>query len=947
MSYKNNFKTIETHWQNYWHKNQTHNASINHKKPKYYVLDMFPYPSGKGLHVGHVLGYVASDIIARFYKISGYEVLHPMGFDAFGLPTEQFAIATGEHPIKITQKNTSTYLTQLKKMGLFLDTNRIIKTSDPDYYKWTQWVFIQLYEHYFDKKLKKAQHISKLIDHFAKNGTKDILAYTSQSHEDFTNLQWQEFNKQKKHQILECYRLAFKEDALVNWCEELGCVLANDEINNNRSIRGNHPVSQKMLKQWKLRISAYAQRLLQGLDKLHWNDSIKTIQKNWIGKSKGVEIDFIINHQTQNKNQILDKNNKYCTLKIFTTRADTIYGVTFMVISAYHPLIKLITDKNILQKITDLRNNLSTNNKQDPNDQEMIGINSGFYCTHPLNKKPLAIWVGNYVSNDYGTGAIMAVPSDDQRDHRFAKKYNLEIIDDHQKNTILDTNETINAKVDLVIKLLNHCQKDQQIICQSKITYRIKDAIFARQRYWGEPIPIYYKDHLSYPLDPKKLPLLLPKVVNYKPTGADKAPLASLDNWKTAEGYKLETSTMPGYAGSSAYYLRYMDPKNNEALVSKQALDYWQRVDLYIGGSEHATGHLIYSRFWNMFLYDLKLVNHSEPFLKMINQGMILGQSKYIYRINDKSPITFVSYKISKNYSTQKIPVDINLVKHDILDIDKFKNWRSEFKNAEFIYDEDGHFYLETVIEKMSKSLYNTVTPDEIIDQYGADTLRLYEMFMGPIEQTKPWSSYKIKGISRFLAKFYRLFYLDSADSKDKINNSSKWIVEDKKANDDQLKILHSAIQKVTSETKNYQFNTAISAMMIATNNLLKTKAHNYEILTPMVMLIAPYCPHLAEHLYNELDKNQHPHNHKQKSVFDHGYMPKADQSYLKASTWKAPIAFNGKVKMTLSLNKNLSNKQIKDIVLDQQNVKNYLNKKTIKKWIIIPEKMINLLIDN
>ena len=923
MSYKNKFLDIQSNSQKFWKNNNTHKAKINPNKEKYYVLSMFPYPSGEGLHVGHTLGYVASDIVARYHRLLGYEVLHPMGFDAFGLPAEQFAIATGIHPSVITEKNTSRYLDQLNKLGLHIDPDRIIKTCDAQYYKWTQSVFIKLFEHYYDLKEDKAQPISKLQQYFLIHGTKNNNGYTHQTHKHYTNQQWKNLSQKQQHSILLCYRLAFLENSLVNWCEKLGCVLANDEVVNGKSVRGNHPVTEKMLYQWKLRISAYSKRLLQGLNDLNWSNSIKTIQKNWIGKSQGIEIDFKIDNT----------DNDY--LKIFTTRADTIYGVTFMAISPYHRLIAKISHHQILATIEQIKHKITKDKSFYTKIEPSLGVYTGINVIHPLNGKIIPIWVADYVSQDYARGAIMAVPSDDQRDHIFAKKHRLDIIDNHTSKTILEGIDDIEKKIDLVFQLLT---KDSNTTTQKKITYKLKDAVFARQRYWGEPIPIYYIDELPYALTDDKLPLNLPHLDNIQ-TKDNKPPLCQANNWHSEHNHRLETSTMPGFAGSCAYYIRFMDPNNNDHLVSTQALNYWKAVDLYIGGAEHATGHLIYSRFWNMFLYDIGMVFHKEPFIKMINQGMILGQSQYIHRISNSKPTTFVSFNLKDTYQTEKFPIDITLVKNNQLNIEGFKKWRSEYQNAEFICDKKHKFYCEPLIEKMSKSLYNTINPDDIIEEYGADTLRLYVMFLGPLTQVKPWSSSKIEGISRFLNKFHRLFYDDKDDNEN-------LIVEDKELSEQELIIINKAIDQVKKDTAIYQFNTAISALMIATNQLLKLKSHKLKALEPMVMLIASYCPHLAEHLFNKLNKKFYPKKYNEKkSIFDLGYFPKVDQKYLQSNTWTAPVAINGKVKFTTELDNSLDDDQIKKTIIANDLFIKFCKDREIKKWIIVKAKMINILL--
>ena len=749
-----NFRAIEQKWQTYWRENKTYKTVIKNDKPKFYVLDMFPYPSGAGLHVGHPLGYIASDIYSRYKRQQGYNVLHPMGYDAFGLPAEQYAIQTGQHPAETTARNIKRYREQLDKIGFCYDWDREIRTCEPDYYKWTQWAFIQMFNHYFDIRLQKAQPIAILLQHLNENGTEGISAHCSEELE-FTADEWSAFSEQKQQEVLLNYRIAYLADLKVNWCPALGTVLANDEVSEGVSVRGGHPVEQKMMRQWSLRVSAYANRLLNGLDSIDWTESLKETQKNWIGRSEGAEMKFRL------KETEID-------IDIFTTRADTIYGVTFMVLAPESELVSICTTP---QQAEEVANYLDWTKKRTERerqaDRRVTGVFSGSYAINPVSGTEIQVWIADYVLAGYGTGAIMAVPGHDSRDYAFAKHFNLPVIPLIEGCDVSE--ESFDAKEGILMNsgFLNGLtvkeaiQRTKEYLVEKgighvKVNFRLRDAIFSRQRYWGEPFPVYYKDDMPYMLDESKLPLVLPEVDKYLPTEKGEPPLGRADNWKTSDGYPLELSTMPGFAGSSAYYLRYMDPSNETALVSKEANEYWRSVDLYIGGTEHATGHLIYSRFWNKFLFDLELVCEEEPFRKLINQGMIQGRSNFVYRIKDTN--TFVSLNLKDQYETTSIHVDVNIVNNDHLDPDKFKDWNPEYKTAEFIL-EDGKYICGWAVEKMSKSMYNVVNPDDIVERYGADTLRLYEMFLGPLEQSKPWDTNGIDGVHRFLKRLWSLFY--------------------------------------------------------------------------------------------------------------------------------------------------------------------------------------------
>ncbi|MGM0408903.1 MAG: leucine--tRNA ligase, partial [Bacteroidota bacterium] len=852
-----NFRALEEKWQKFWEKDKTYQCEIDQSKPKYYVLDMFPYPSGAGLHVGHPLGYIASDIYSRFKRLNGFNVLHPMGYDAFGLPAEQYAIQTGQHPAITTDKNIKRYKEQLVKIGFSYDWNREIRTCDPDYYKWTQWVFIEMFEHWFNTRTQKAESIEKLVEIFSQEGNQKVDAATDQE-SVFTANEWNNLSEKEQQIILLNYRLAYLADTMVNWCPALGTVLANDEVKEGFSVRGGHPVVQKKMKQWSLRISAYAERLLNDLEKLEWSDSLKEIQRNWIGRSEGAEIDFKIKG--------IDT-----AITVFTTRPDTSWGVTFMVLAPESELVQQVTttehEHDVKKYIEDTKKRSERERLADA--KTVSGQFTGGYAINPLTNQEIPIYISDYVLMGYGTGAIMAVPGHDSRDFKFARHFGLDIIqvvvkegeEPSDPKTWDDSYDAKEGKVinsgfingldvsDAIEKTIQHLE--EKGIGERKVNYRLRDAIFSRQRYWGEPFPIYFKEGIPYPLDKDKLPLELPEVDAYLPTEKGEPPLARAKNWETPEGYHFEYSTMPGFAGSSAYYLRYMDPKNDHALVSKEANNYWQDVDLYIGGTEHATGHLIYSRFWNKFLYDIGWVCKDEPFKKLINQGMIQGRSNFVYRI--KGSNKFVSYNLRKDYEVTPIHVDVNIVDNDILDIEAFKNWNPEYKNAEFILEDlpdgkaGGNYICGYAVEKMSKSLYNVVNPDVVIEQYGADTLRMYEMFLGPLEMSKPWDTNGIDGVHKFLRKFWKLFF--DADNNFKVS--------DEEATDDELKVLHKTIKKVTEDIERFSFNTSVSAFMICVNELNDLKCNKRQILEPLVVLLSPFAPHITEELWSLLGNSK------------------------------------------------------------------------------------------
>lgn len=914
-----NFRAIEQKWQNYWRDNKTYKTKINPGKPKYYVLDMFPYPSGAGLHVGHPLGYIASDIYSRFKRQQGFNVLHPMGYDAFGLPAEQYAIQTGQHPAVTTARNIARYREQLDKIGFCYDWDREIRTCEPDYYKWTQWAFIRMFNHYFDTRLQKARPVDELVLQFETAGTEGVHAHGSEEL-SFTADEWKAKSEKEQQEILLNYRIAYLADLKVNWCPALGTVLANDEVSEGLSIRGGHPVEQKVMRQWSLRVSAYANRLLQGLDTIEWTESLKETQKNWIGRSEGAEMKFRL------KGTDID-------IDIFTTRADTIYGVTFMVLAPESELVKTCTTPEQAQAVEaylDWTKKRTERERQA--DRRVTGVFSGSYALNPVSGTEIPVWIADYVLAGYGTGAIMAVPAHDSRDYAFARHFNLPIIPLIEGCDVSE--ESFDAKEGILMNsgFLNGLtvkeaiQKTKEYIAEQgignvKVNFRLRDAIFSRQRYWGEPFPVYYKEGLPYMLDESRLPLVLPEVDKYLPTEKGEPPLGRAENWTTGEGYQLELSTMPGFAGSSAYYLRYMDPSNDQALVSKEANEYWRSVDLYIGGTEHATGHLIYSRFWNKFLFDLGLVCEDEPFRKLINQGMIQGRSNFVYRIKDTN--TFVSFNLKDRYETTAIHVDVNIVHNDQLDTEKFRNWNPEYKTAEFIL-EDGKYICGWAVEKMSKSMFNVVNPDDIVERYGADTLRLYEMFLGPLEQSKPWDTNGIDGVHRFLKRLWSLFYREG-----------QLLLNDAQPTAEELKILHKTIKKITFDIENFSYNTSVSAFMICVNELYSLKCSKKAILEPLVVLLAPFAPHIAEELYRVCGNET--------TVCDAGY-PVHNEEYLIESSINYPVSFNGKVRFTLTLPAGLSKEELEKTALADENTLRQLNGATIKKVIVVPGKIINIV---
>lgn len=917
-----NHREIERRWQQYWRDNNTYKVEVDPSKPKFYVLDMFPYPSGAGLHVGHPLGYIASDIFSRYKRQKGFNVLHPMGYDAYGLPAEQYAIQTGQHPEKTTNENIARYRSQLDMIGFSFDWSREVRTCDPEYYRWTQWAFMQMFNSYYDLDADKAMPISSLVAEFEKNGTEGVHAACSKNL-TFTADEWKDMPESKKADVLMNYRIAYRGETMVNWCPELGTVLANDEVSEGLSVRGGYPVEQKLMSQWCLRVSAYAPRLLSGLDKLAWSDSIKETQRNWIGRSEGAEMNFPV-------------AGRDFSLEIFTTRADTIFGVTFMVLapeSKYVPMLTTPEQKEAVEAYLDEVKHKTERERQI--EKKVSGVFTGSYAVNPLTGKEIPVWVSDYVLAGYGTGAIMAVPAHDSRDYAFARHFDLPIVPLIEGADVSE--ESFDAKEGVMMnskgpKLdLNGMQVKDAIaktkkfieeegIGRVKVNYRLRDAIFSRQRYWGEPFPVYYKEGVACLMDESMLPLQLPPVDSYLPTEDGQPPLGRAKDWKTPEGYPIEVCTMPGFAGSSAYYLRYMDPHNSEALVGKEADEYWRDVDLYVGGTEHATGHLIYSRFWNKFLFDLGKVVEDEPFRKLVNQGMIQGRSSFVYRIKGKN--TFVSKGLRKDYDTAPIRVDISMVDNDVLDTEAFKKWRPDFADAEFIL-EDGKYVCGYAVEKMSKSMFNVVNPNDIVERYGADTLRLYEMFLGPIEQSKPWDTNGIDGVNRFLRKLWNLF--ENVD-----------LTKDEKMTSAEAKSVNKLIKKVTQDIENFSFNTSISAFMIAVNELSALKSTNRQVMDAVTCVIAPFAPHIAEEFWHRLGHDT--------SVVDAAW-PEVDESALVEDSVKYPVSVNGKTRFTIEVPAGSSREDVEKTALAHEAAAKWLDGKTPKKVIVVPNRIVNIVI--
>mgnify|MGYP001031257366 CR=1 FL=1 len=920
-----NHREIEARWQKAWRENKVYKAQIDASRPKFYVLDMFPYPSGAGLHVGHPLGYIASDIYSRYKRLQGFNVLHPMGYDAYGLPAEQYAIQTGQHPEKTTTDNIARYRSQLDKIGFCYDWDREVRTCDPKFYKWTQWAFMKMVESYYDTKENKAMPIADLVNHFEKHGTEGIHAACSEEL-SFTADEWNAMDEKQKSDTLMNYRIAYLGNTMVNWCPQLGTVLANDEVSEGLSIRGGYPVEQKLMYQWCLRVSAYAQRLLEGLDTIDWTDSLKETQRNWIGRSEGAEMKFHI-------------AGSDVDLEIFTTRADTVFGVTFMVLAPESDYVKQVTTPEQAEAVKEYLDSIKHKTERERMiDKKVSGVFSGSYAINPLTGKEIPVWISDYVLAGYGTGAIMAVPAHDSRDYAFAKHFNLPIIpliegcDVSEQSFDAKSGKMINSASDelnlngMEVKEAIAATKkfiEEKGIGKVKVNYRLRDAIFSRQRYWGEPFPVYYKNGIPTLMDESKLPLLLPEVDKYLPTETGEPPLGRAKNWVTEDGYPIELNTMPGFAGSSAYYLRYMDPDNENALVSKEADEYWRNVDLYIGGTEHATGHLIYSRFWNKFLYDLGYVCEPEPFKKLINQGMIQGRSNFVYRIKDTN--TFVSLGLKDQYETTPIHVDVNIVSNDILDLDAFRAWRPDYKDTEFIL-EDGKYVCGWAVEKMSKSMFNVVNPDDIVERYGADTLRLYEMFLGPLEQSKPWDTNGIDGVNRFLKKLWGLYY-----------KGDECLVDDSKPSPEALKALHKLIKKVTGDIESFSYNTSIAAFMICVNELNACKCHSREVLSDLLVVLAPFAPHIAEELWHTALENN--------TTINDAKWPAWNEEYLKENTVNYAVSFNGKARFNIQVAADTPKEEVEKMAINHESSAKWLDGKSIRKVIVVPNKIVNIVV--
>ena len=951
-----NFREIEKKWQHYWVENNTYRVQENNEKQKYYVLNMFPYPSGAGLHVGHPLGYIAGDIFARYKRLQGFNVLNPMGYDAYGLPAEQYAIQTGQHPLITTQQNIERYRSQLDKIGFSFDWEREVRTCDPKYYHWTQWTFVKMFESYYDTEKNKALPISLLVEQLEKDGTNNIHAATS-NEESISAEEWKAMNEEEQQRFLMHYRIAYQAETKVNWCAALGTVLANDEVVDGLSVRGGHPVVQRNMLQWCLRVSAYAQRLLESLDDLQWTDSIKETQRNWIGHSEGAEVEFR-----------LQSNDLPIT--VFTTRADTIFGVTFMVLAPESEYVDIVTtDEQRAEVEAYIAETKKRTERERISDRRVSGVFSGSYAINPLTKVAVPIWISDYVLAGYGTGAIMAVPAHDSRDYAFAKHFDLPIIPliegadvseqsfDAKEGIVMNSpvaelEAELKANGGLILNGLTVKEAikttkayiEQHHLGRVKVNYRLRDATFSRQRYWGEPFPVYYKNGIPYTLPVDCLPLELPTIDKYEPTESGEPPLGRAKLWAWDEKnrqvvdkslidnqqvFALELNTMPGFAGSSAYYLRYMDPNNTNELVSSDVVNYWKNVDLYLGGSEHATGHLIYSRFWNKFLFDLGTAKTEEPFERLVNQGMIQGRSNFVYRVkdSDKEAPLFVSLNLKDQYDTTPIHVDVNIVSGDVLDIEAFKAWRPEFKNAQFVLEND-KYVCGWAIEKMSKSMFNVVNPDMIVERYGADTLRLYEMFLGPLEQSKPWDTNGIDGCHRFLKKFWGLFF----DNRD----SDQLAINNEPATKEQLKSVHKLIKKITADIENFSFNTAVSAFMICVNELSQLKCRNKELLEQVVILLNPFAPHISEELWSLLGHTN--------SVCDAAW-PQVNEAYLVEDEQQLTISFNGKARFQMNFAATASSDEIQAITLQDERTIKYIDGKTVVKVIVVPKKIVNIVL--
>ncbi|GAB3257863.1 leucine--tRNA ligase [Larkinella harenae] len=937
-----NHRKIEESWRAFWEKNNTYRTTNEASKPKYYILDMFPYPSGAGLHVGHPLGYIASDIVTRYKRLKGFNVLHPMGFDSFGLPAEQYAIQTGQHPAITTEQNIARYIEQLKNIGFSYDWSREVRTSDPKFYQWTQWIFMELFRSWYNKETDQAEPIQTLIAKFEANGTSGILAVADEDAPSFTAEEWNAKSEREQYEITLKYRLTYVADAVVNWCAALGTVLANDEVKDGVSERGGYPVEQKLMRQWMMRITAYADRLLTGLDTVDWSDSLKEQQRNWIGKSTGAEVSFQIEHRVER-------------IKVFTTRLDTIFGVSFMVLAPEHDLVPELTTLEQKAAVDAYVTAAKMRSERDrmADAKTVSGVFTGSYCINPFDGARVPIYLADYVLAGYGTGAVMAVPSGDQRDWAFAKHFDLPII------PILDAQKEIDQQADNtkegryinsgIVNGLTYAEAlpvlvqflEEHGIGKAKINYRMRDAVFSRQRYWGEPVPVYFKNGLPYLLDEAELPLELPAVDKYLPTETGEPPLARAEDWKYKGQYEYELSTMPGWAGSSWYWYRYMDPQNESEFADKAAIDYWRDVDLYVGGSEHATGHLLYSRFWNKFLKDRGYVPEEEPFKKLVNQGMILGRSNFAYRVKDsvgegKTPV-FVSNGLKGQYDVTPLHVDVNIVENDVLEVETFRKTRPDYaENAEFILEDGGPSHGKYIcgveIEKMSKSKFNVVNPDTIVERYGADTLRLYEMFLGPLTDAKPWNTNGIDGVYRFLKKFWRLFYEEPTETR-----PGRWLVTDEKPTPAELKVLHKTIRKVAEDIENLSFNTSVSAFMVCVNELSTLKCNKKAVLQDLVVLLAPFAPHITEELWAALGNEA--------GTLSYAEFPVFNAAYLVEDTIEYPVQINGKVRTTLAFPADAAPKDIENEILANEVVQKWLEGKTPKKVVVVPKRIVNVVV--
>jgi leucyl-tRNA synthetase len=937
-----NFRDIENNWRKFWAENKTFKVTEDLSKPKYYVLDMFPYPSGAGLHVGHPLGYIASDIYARYKRLQGFNVLHPMGYDSFGLPAEQYAIQTGQHPAITTEENIARYRDQLDKIGFSFDWDREVRTSSPEYYKWTQWIFKQLFDCYYDISSNKAERIAKLVEAFEANGNSTVNA-VSDCETIFSASEWKSFDARRKEEILQEYRLAYLADSWVNWCPALGTVLANDEVVNGVSERGGHPVEQKLMRQWSMRIKAYAERLLTGLETVDWTDSIKDQQRNWIGKSIGCSLFFPLWSGNEGEDiASMATEALEGAIEVFTTRPDTVYGVSFMVLAPEHPFVDQITTAEFAEGVANYKKEASLKSERDrqADVKNITGQFTGAYAIHPFSGEKVQIWIGDYVLASYGTGAVMAVPCGDQRDYEFAKHFNLEIktifadVDISEaayteKDAIIANSDFLNG-LDAKTAMKKAIEAiEEKGLGKGKTNYRLRDAVFSRQRYWGEPFPVYFENELPQLVNDDQLPIRLPEVDKYLPTEEGEPPLAraTKEAWKEQfQGDRMDYNTMPGWAGSSWYFLRYMDPKNEAEFVSKEKADYWKQVDLYIGGSEHATGHLLYARFWTKFLFDQEYISFDEPFAKMINQGMILGRSSFVYRVKDSNK--FVSNSLKDNYQVSALHADISLVDNDKLDIEGFKTWRSEFANAEFICEEDGSYICGNEVEKMSKSKYNVQTPDELVEKFGADTLRMYEMFLGPLEQSKPWDTKGINGVHNFLRKLWRLFNLDE-------NGQAHLSAEP--AGKDSLKTLHRTIKKMTDDLDRFSFNTGVSNFMICVNELTDQKCSNKQLLEELLIMLSPYAPHICEELWVKLGNEA--------GTINFASFPKFDESHLVEANHAYPVSFNGKMRLKIELPTAFGPKEVEEAVLANADAQKWLEGKAPKKVIVVPGKIVNIVV--